>query len=139
MNIPKTIKVGGISYKIIECDCPSEEDCAVEGQIFYQKQEIRIKNNVGKEYKEKVFLHEVIHALFEHACIEQDEIIIERLSSVLHEFIKDNSIIFDLNRKSVINVDVKPVFNIKEDFKINETLDGVKCSLKEALKEGIEC
>ncbi|HEM7410732.1 TPA: hypothetical protein U2J23_003297, partial [Clostridioides difficile] len=117
----------------------SEEDCAVEGQIFYQKQEIRIKNNVGKEYKEKVFLHEVIHALFEHACIEQDEIIIERLSSVLHEFIKDNSIIFDLNRKSVINVDVKPVFNIKEDFKINETLDGVKCSLKEALKEGIEC
>ncbi|PRR77684.1 hypothetical protein CLLI_22480 [Clostridium liquoris] len=94
MNISSKVKIGGVNYKVIECNNPSEEDPNVDGQILYSKQEIRLKNDMSREYKENIFLHEIIHGIFEHIGFEQDEAIVIRLSNALHGFIKDNPEIF---------------------------------------------
>ncbi|KGO14575.1 hypothetical protein NZ45_05995 [Clostridium botulinum] len=94
MNIPNKVKIGGVNYKVIECNNPSEEEHQVDGMIVYHKQEIRLKNDMKKEYKENIFLHEVIHGIFEYIGFEQDESVVIRLSNALHGFIKDNSEVF---------------------------------------------
>lgn len=97
MNIPDKVKIGGVNYKVIRCNDPSEEDSRVDGQILYHKQEIRLKTDMSKEYEELVFLHETIYGIFEYICFEQDENMVIRLSNALHGFIKDNPNLFREN------------------------------------------
>lgn len=94
MNITASVKIGGITYKVIECTNPSEENSNVDGQILYQKQELRLKKDMAIDYKESIFIHEIIHGILELTGIEQDENLVIRLSNAIHQVIKDNPDIF---------------------------------------------
>lgn len=94
MKIIPKVKIGGIIYKVIECVNPSEEDHNVDGMILYNKQELRLKKDMGNEYKENVFIHEIIHGILELIGMEQDENLVVRLSNALHQVIKDNPDVF---------------------------------------------
>ncbi|MGN2371816.1 hypothetical protein ACTFJW_17540 [Clostridium cagae] len=94
MNIPSKVKIGGIPYKVIECSNPSEEDSNIDGRIIYHKQELRLKNDMAPEYKENIFIHEIIHGILELIGVEQDENLVIRLSNSVHQVIKDNPEIF---------------------------------------------
>ncbi|ACQ51726.1 hypothetical protein [Clostridium botulinum] len=128
MNIPDKVKIGGVTYNIIECNNPSEEEHQVDGMIVYHKQEIRLKNDMDKEYKENIFLHEVIHGIFEYIGFEQDESMVIRLSNALHGFVKDNPNIFirDTN-----------IFN-KLNASVNVDTDKIIKSIEEHLNKKIE-
>lgn len=94
MKITEEVKIGGIPYKVIECANPSEDNSNIDGLISYHKQEIRLKNDMSKEYKENVFMHEIMHGIFEMVGIDQDENVITRISNAMHQVIKDNPDIF---------------------------------------------
>lgn len=95
MVITDKVKIGGISYKVIQCDAPSEENHNVDGQIIYHKQELRLKRDIDIDYKENIFIHEIIHGIFEMIGYEQDENLVTRLSNALYQVIKDNPEIFN--------------------------------------------
>ncbi|MBY6844649.1 hypothetical protein HYI19_07520 [Clostridium botulinum] len=128
MNIPDKVKIGGVTYSIIECNNPSEEEHQVDGMIVHHKQEIRLKNDMDKEYKENIFLHEVIHGIFEYIGFEQDESMVIRLSNALHGFVKDNPNIFirDTN-----------IFN-KLNASVNVDTDKIIKSIEKHLNKKIE-
>ena len=70
MKIPKKVKVGGITYKIKEVKKPCNEK-KTHGYQYEADQNILLKKSLPKEYKEKVFIHELIHAIFDFLMWEQ--------------------------------------------------------------------
>ena len=97
MNIPEKVKVGGLTYTVIFTAQPQESDCNTDGLVVHEKQEIRIKSGLAKEYTEKVFLHEVMHAIINHFQISfkgQDEFVTETMTHGIYMFHKDNPDVF---------------------------------------------
>lgn len=96
MKIPKKVKVGGITYKVSEVNCvesPNEDKSW--GRITYSQSEIRILNKLEQKQKELTLIHELIHALFTHCNIEQDENKVKLISTALYMLIKDNPKLFN--------------------------------------------
>ena len=97
MNIPEKVKVGGLTYTVIFTAEPKESDGDVDGIVVYEKQEIRLKTGLAKEYTEKVFLHEVMHAIIKHFQISfkgQDEFVTETMAHGIYMIYKDNPNMF---------------------------------------------
>lgn len=90
--LPEVIKIGGINYKVKIVDVCDEDDFNIDGKIIFDKQEIRIKKGLEKQYGESILLHEIIHGIFEFCGWEQDEENVIRLSNVLYQVLKDNKI-----------------------------------------------
>ncbi|WP_206460231.1 hypothetical protein [Anaerovorax sp. IOR16] len=98
MNIPKKVKIGGSEYVVEWVNRPCESNSCVQGEISYTDTKIRIKNDEGfsQDYKDYIFIHEVLHGLMFHAGLDQDdETVIRTLSFAIHAFIKDNPEIFN--------------------------------------------
>jgi len=94
MRIPKSVKVGGVTYgvSIIE-SCPTCTDCG--GVINTEDSTIAIKQ-VGQQRMEHVLLHEIVHALYKHLGYdEHDEKLIDGLAAALHAVIVDNPGMFE--------------------------------------------
>jgi len=105
MKILKSLKVGGISLKVI---FPTEqtayknekgEDAQADGSILISTGEIHIANRSkeGNVYTEdyigQIFMHELLHAInyvYNSDALPEDEI--ERLSQGLYQVLKDNKI-----------------------------------------------
>jgi hypothetical protein len=94
MQITDTVKVGGLTYIVERKNECCETNSNVDGRVLYDKQVIRIKHDDGSDYSKLVFLHEIIHAIFNFANIEQDEDTVERLTNGLYMVMKDNPLIF---------------------------------------------
>lgn len=92
MRIPKKVKVGGITYKIKYVD--SDVNDLFAGDCDYNCSLLRISKSSKKQEKELTFLHELLHTMFYHCNLNQDEHEIEVLSHALHMVIKDNPNIF---------------------------------------------
>lgn len=95
MQIPERIKIGGIIYHVKNEAVVSRDNHNIDGEVNYSEQIIRLKDVIQGEYREAVFIHEIVHAMFEFCGIEQDENIVSRLSNALHMVIKDNPEIFE--------------------------------------------
>lgn len=93
MKIPKKVKVGGLIYKVKEVKrlCNNKR---TEGYQYQSGQMIKLKKSLPKEYKEKTFIHELIHAMFDFLMWEHDETTVESLAQVLYMVIKDNPELF---------------------------------------------
>jgi len=92
MNIPEVIKVGGVLYKVVFTHDISESETWT-GCCVFSKQEIRIKPDMGKEYTEEVFCHELVHAIAKQATVEfgeHEEVIVDSLGKVLQQVLNDN-------------------------------------------------
>ncbi len=97
MSIPYEVKVGGITYKVVFTDEPSEADHETDGIVVFGKQVIRLKTNMAPEYTEAVFIHELIHVIAKHAAVDfgdNSETITEAMAHVLHQVLKDNDLSF---------------------------------------------
>lgn len=97
MKIPESVKIGGLTYKIVHTDRPNKGDIEVEGEIYYDAGEIdiRINGQASNDFKEYVFLHEIVHGIFYSMGLDQsDEDKVDRFAKGLHAFIKDNPGIF---------------------------------------------
>jgi hypothetical protein len=94
MNIPDKVKIGGINYNVIYTDVVDATNRNIDGQIIYDKQEIRLLKTMPAEYMECVFLHEIIHGAFDFCNIDNNEDVVRRLSTAMYQIVKDNPDIF---------------------------------------------
>lgn len=94
LNIPEKIKICGITYGVKPVDCVDKLDHNVDGTVLYAEQEILIKKGMGSDYTGLVFLHEIMHGIFNVCSLEQDENTVSRLARVLYQVLKDNDLKF---------------------------------------------
>lgn len=102
MTIPDKVKIGGIMFDVVFQDEISEREKEIDGRIIYDKQIIRIKSGMAKEYTESVFLHEVLHGIviqFQIDFGDNEERNIERLAYAIYQVLKDNDIDFRRKRE----------------------------------------
>lgn len=91
-NIPYKVKVAGVNYQVHEVDGLIANDSAL-GRVLYHKTEIQLDCGMSVEKKEQVFIHELLHAIFnESGFEEQDEDMVNRLAITLHQVLKDNDL-----------------------------------------------
>lgn len=92
MKIPKKVKVGGIVYRVKEVNRINriDDDGKTVGLWVPSESTIYIDKNIEEQMKERYFLHELFHAIFEHCNIEQAEDKVELLSTAFYMVVKDN-------------------------------------------------
>lgn len=94
MIIPKTVKIGGKTYRIEQTTRLDLGKLNCSGEIDYMNLEIRIVP-AAQERMEVVLLHELTHAIFDHlGHVNHDEKLIDELANALHMVIKDNPDMF---------------------------------------------
>lgn len=92
--IPDKVKIAGIEYKVQEIP-GMENEFNHLGQILYTRGTIKIERDLSDDRKQQVLIHEVLHGVFYEAGYEeQDEDLINRVSIVLHQVLKDNKFNF---------------------------------------------
>jgi len=94
MRIPKTVKVGGITYKIVVAPQGDFTNNAC-GEIYYNRSEIRITDG-ETQYQARALLHEVVHAIYAHLGYNNHpEKEVDELAGVLYALIVDNPEMFE--------------------------------------------
>lgn len=111
MDIPKSIKVGGINYKVELVDFLTHDGVGTKwGECDYQHSVIKIWNGLSAEKQEQTFIHELTHAIAHEAGIDdQDEDLINRFALVAYQVIKEND--FSLNKTNGLDVFGKLTLN----------------------------
>lgn len=100
MNIPKKLKVGALTYEVKVDDFPSLTADNNGGMVLYVPLQIYIRNDLAQEFKERVFLHEMFHTMFNEMGVkEHNEELIDGLAGCLHAIIKNNPNLFVENLK----------------------------------------
>lgn len=90
MTIPKKIKVGGKTYRVEITNKLDLGINCVSAEILYNDLIIRVSTQ-AKEKMESDFLHEVVHAIFEHLGYRNhDEKQIDEIAQSLYMVIQDN-------------------------------------------------
>lgn len=89
------IKIGGITY-----DIEYKDTIDVNGDLNYfgtcdkKQAKIEISTLANKQRQEQTLVHEILHAVFYEAGIvlDNEEDIVNRVSLVLYQVLKDNDI-----------------------------------------------
>lgn len=106
--IPTNVKVAGIDYKVEQVE-EIDNNPSHMGDVVYQKSLIRIKQGMSEDKKEQTLVHEILHACFEEAGIEnQEEDTINRVGVILYQVLKDNHLYFG-EKEVKADVDIKDV------------------------------
>jgi len=94
MPIPLQVNVAGIDYTVQYQD-GMMKNYSLLGQVLYAESTIDIDSSMSQSKKEQVFVHELVHAIFNEAGYdEQDEEMVNRLSIVLYQVLKQNDLKF---------------------------------------------
>ena len=102
MKIPKTVKIGGLRFDVKLVDDPIilEEfgDKELGGMIDYNNTEIMLHSAVSDEYISLIFLHEIIHGVFEFmeidTSVDETEAVGSKLANGMHQVLRDNKLDF---------------------------------------------
>ena len=86
MNIPKTIRVGGLDYKIIITDGENVDEAC--GDCDFSKQTIRLNNCLSPEAMEYTFWHEIAHAW--NSTWEEDRV--DNVAQMISSVVQNNKI-----------------------------------------------
>lgn len=90
MKIPKEVKIGGLTYKVIQ-NYIFTERVDLRGQCDNTAQEIRLMGKISQESIEQTFFHELLHAIDNvYNAYKLDDDTTERLSQGLYQVLKDN-------------------------------------------------
>ena len=92
MNIPKTIKVGGLQYKVRILD-DGEFDGKTGGEISVDRGWIKLVKG-DRQFMEQTLIHELFHAI----NMEMSEETIEFLAQAIYQVVVDNPNIFSVNK-----------------------------------------
>ena len=87
------VKVAGIEYKVQVKELV-DNDPNTYGSCVYHDAHIEIRKGLSKERAEQTFVHELMHATIFEAGYRGDEYeeLVERLSVVLHQVLKENDL-----------------------------------------------
>lgn len=92
MKLPKTINVCGVDYQIYEVK-EIEHDPGNYGVCVYATSHIEIKKHLSDDRKLQTLAHELLHAIFfESGYKEDSEEMIERVSTVMYQVLKENDL-----------------------------------------------
>ena len=99
MNIPNTVKIDGMEYKIIKCDTPIVDDDSkvLQGDIFYRKCEIRIDDRLNPQTSEMTLMHEIVHGIMHERNINMEtplETFVDELAKGFYNLLNDNPDMF---------------------------------------------
>ena len=95
MNIPESIRIGDQVFQVkLVTECNSDGR-VLAGNIDFVTGVLKLRSDMFGDYLDCVFLHEVMHGMFEFMGYEQDETMVDRLAKALHMVIKDNPSIFE--------------------------------------------
>lgn len=93
MNIPEKLKVGGKTYTV-NITPKLTLGCDYAAEILYTELEINVRP-AAQEHMESSFLHEMVHAIFDHLGLkDHDEIQVDSIAQALHMIVKDNPGLF---------------------------------------------
>lgn len=98
------IKVGGIVYDVEFKELEADRGVQL-GWCEYAKSKIEINNhNISEQKQEQTIIHEMTHAIIHEAGLDfgdDEERIVNHISLVLHQVLKDNdfSWLRNLNKK----------------------------------------
>lgn len=98
MEIRDKVKIGSVEYQVIRTDKPVLLDNKVcNGIIDYENLFIEISTNRANQRQEETFIHEILHGIIHerNLILEDEEMIVEEISTGLYQFIKDNPKIFE--------------------------------------------
>ena len=89
----ESVKVAGIEYNVKIKELV-DNDPNVYGSCVYHDSHIEIRKGLSKERAEQTLIHELLHATFFEAGYRGDEYeeLVERLSVVLHQVLKENDL-----------------------------------------------
>ncbi|SEP56994.1 hypothetical protein SAMN05216232_0189 [Virgibacillus subterraneus] len=95
--IPNKINVAGVEYDVSEVETVIIDGSTnYAGSCSYSDSRIEVLNSMVPTKKEQSFVHELLHACFHEAGFnEQDEDVINRVSNVLYQVLKDNKLTFE--------------------------------------------
>jgi len=99
MKIPKTIRIGGIDYKIIETKTLNDGHDILHGCINYGKSTIEL-NPCNQEYQALccTLWHEVIHGIIKHTNMNVtksgEEAIVDTIAKGIYQVLEDNPEIY---------------------------------------------
>jgi hypothetical protein len=100
--VPEKVNVAGIEYKVNHIQ-GIEQTHGLMGLVRYGPAVIDLDASLSDERKEQVFVHEMLHAcFFEAGYTEQEEDVVNRVSAVLYQVLKENCLCFN---KNVIKTD----------------------------------
>ena len=89
----ENVKVAGIEYNV-QIKELVDNDPNTYGSCVYHDAHIEIRKGLSRERAEQTFVHELMHAMIFEAGYRGDEYeeLVERLSVVLHQAIKENDL-----------------------------------------------
>lgn len=91
----KHIRILGVDYEVKEVEIIND-DPFLCGLCRYDTNEILIKRSISEDNKKIILIHEVIHAILGNLGFEnenENENLINSLSSVLYQILKDNDLL----------------------------------------------
>lgn len=95
--IPSKIKISGIEYEV-RCDKDTELICGnADGEARYTNCQIVLKSTLEGDYKNYVFMHELVHCMFNsigRSDLRCDEQLTDAMAHALYQVLKDNDISF---------------------------------------------
>jgi hypothetical protein len=89
--MPDDIKIGGIKYKILECDPQVSESY---GKTVFESASIHLDETLAPEVARATLLHEVIEVINEENELKLEHRAIQTLATQLFQVLKDNPDVF---------------------------------------------
>lgn len=95
------IRIGGIDYEVEEVPNLCTEDGAkrLNGDIFHDRCQIRVDQNLSPQIKSVTVWHEIIHGILTQAgARKQDETQIEALAYGIVQVLRDNPQLLEMKK-----------------------------------------
>lgn len=91
-----TLNILGVSYEVVEVPIVSRDEF-LKGKIDFTANTIYIDENLTREAKNQVLMHEIIHAICDllgFYGINDDESRVQGLATAIHQLFRDNDLSF---------------------------------------------
>lgn len=94
-ELPKTIRIGHTTFEVIPEDAPfAGGNSILCGQINYDKQVIRVYQQVGPDRLFETLMHEIMHGIAEFTNVDLSEADIDRFAHAVCMVHRDNPDLF---------------------------------------------
>ena len=94
MKIPKSIRIGGFTYKVDVIDNLVEDGQECFGTCSVNEQSIKIRDGLPKQMIKCTLIHECLEAINYHYKLNLKHDNIERLDSALLDLLENNKGVF---------------------------------------------
>jgi hypothetical protein len=95
MNLPSRVRIGVADYRVLRKKHPKLNGNPALGWQALESQEMCISSSVSDVRQVETFIHEILHALFDHAGLHEqatDHTLIDPLTISLMHFLMENDL-----------------------------------------------